>query len=181
MDLDELPTPPEDIAAFRIAQLLLVLDCVNGPVNLERIGYYDFFLSNPMLVGELTETDRTALVMAGFDSRTIDRHSAAQRFANRRQKIRSDLATLVAYGLARPQVQEGEVTYSLTSLGTASSQGLTGAHADALRRSAEILLPMIRKLSDRGLRRQASEWLRLQPGDIDLLGVDTSVEIGGSA
>ena len=172
MDSDALPIPPEDLPAFRVAQLLVVLKEINQPINIERLGYYGFFGANPMLIDSLDTAERTALVMAGFDSRTIDHQSAAQRFANRRQRLRADVASLIAYGLAEARVENGAVLYGLTPTGSRASSGLTAAYADGLRQAISVVLPMLRRLSDRGLRQQATKWLRVQRLDLDLLGLE---------
>ena len=172
MDPDSFPIPPGDLPAFRIAQLLVVLRGIDQLINMERLGYYDFFTANPMLIESLDTTERTALVMAGFDSRTIDHQSAAQRFANRRQRLRADVASLIAYGLAEARVENGAVLYGLTPTGSNASIGLTTAYADGLRQAMSVVLPTLRRLSDRGLRRQATEWLRVQGLDLDLLGLE---------
>lgn len=174
-DVTFTQTPPEDLAAFRVAQLLLILEGLGGPVAIERLGYYDFFAANPMLIDSIAEADRTALVMAGFDSRTIDYQSAAQRFANRRQQLRGDVATLIAYGLAQTSMNDGAVEYELTPRGRRSAELLTARYADGLRRSIEIAVPILKRLSDRGLRDAARRWLRAERFDLDLLGLEVPV------
>lgn len=171
MDTDSLPIPPEDLPAFRVAQLLVVLGGIGQPIDIERLGYYDFFMANPMLIDSLDTAERTALVMAGFDSRTIDHQSAAQRFANRRQCLRADIASLIAYGLSEVRVENGAVLYGLTSTGSRASIELTTAYADGLRQAISVVLPTLRRLSDRRLRQQTTEWLRVQRFDLDLLGL----------
>ncbi len=174
MDSETIPTTilPEDLPAFRVAQLLVVLEGIASSVTVERLAYYDFFLANPMLIDSIDTVDRTALVMAGFDSRTIDHQSAAQRFANRRQRIRADIASLVAYGLVYPIVAGGLVKYELTELGVSSAAELRAAYADGLRRSISISLPTLRKLSDSSLRKSAQVWLRAERFGLDLIGLD---------
>src|SRR3546814_13768218 len=55
-DHDEsLPLRPDDLLAFRLGRLLLLLDIVPGlpspkPMDIERISLYDFFADNPFLV-----------------------------------------------------------------------------------------------------------------------------------
>ena len=125
-----------------------------------------------MLIDSLDTTERTALVMAGFDSRTIDYQSAAQRFANSRQRLRADLASLIAYGLAEARVENRAVLYGLTPTGSAASISLTAAYADGLRQAISVVLPVLLRLSDRALRQQATEWLRVKSLDLDLLGLE---------
>jgi hypothetical protein len=66
----------EDDTVFRLAQLLLLLSSLDrmgkAGITLERLGCYDFLVSNPMLVltGE-SDPDRTRLLMAGFDGRAL--------------------------------------------------------------------------------------------------------------
>lgn len=172
-----ISSPPEDVAGFRVAQLLLVLVEIEQSVNIERLGYYDFFLSNPMLIDELEGSQRTALVMSGFDSRTIDHQSAAQRFANRRQRLRGDLGTLIAYGLAEPSITNGAVEYLPTPHGRDAAEAFTTQYADGIRASISITLPQLRRLSDRALRSASGRWLRASRFNVDLLGLPNWEEV----
>ena len=173
MAAENLPhPPPEDLAAFRVAQLLLVLVGVEKAVTLERLGYYDFFLANPMLIDDLSDSDRTSLVMAGFDSRTIDHQSASQRFANRRQRLRADVGTLVAYGLAQPAVSDGAIEYGPTDRGAQAAEEFTARYADGIRQAIGVVFPRLRRLSDRRLRDAGRRWLRAERFDLDLLGLE---------
>lgn len=170
--------PPEDLPSFRLGQLLIVLTAIGRPWSIERLAYADFFSANPMLISELDEADRTELVLAGFDSRTIEAHSPAQRFATRRERIRSDLATLIAYGLVRISTSKGSIEYELTEKGEASGADLEARYADGLRTSTALVLPVVRKLSDRKLRASAQVWLNTDEHTLDLMGLDlrTNVE-----
>ena len=170
MELDQ--SLPEDLTTFRLGQLLLVLERLDSGVNLERLGYYDFFVANPMLIDDLEQVQRTELVLAGFDSRTIDYQSAAHRFANRRRRLRADLGSLIAYGLVVMDVGEGIISYRLTDRGIEASNNFSAHYADAIRQSLDLIMKKLKKLSDRRLRSSADRWLRAERFDLDLIGVD---------
>lgn len=161
---------------FRLGQLLVVLAGIEIGVNIEKAGYYDFFISNPMLVDDLAEIERTDLILAGFGSQTIDYQSAAQRFANRRHRLRGDLGTLIAYGLVDIETANGSIEYAVSQQGRNASESLTAHYADGIRRSLEVTWPKLRKLSDRALRDSAGRWLRAERFDLDLIGIERTIE-----
>jgi hypothetical protein len=118
---ERLPVRPESLDFFRLGRLLVLLSTASEakaarPLDLERLGYYDFFAANPFLVFG-GEDERRELVLAGFDSRNLSYQSSAQRSTNRRARLQYDLALLVAYGLVRPEVVANRVAYSLTDHG----------------------------------------------------------------
>src|SRR5689334_8305088 len=93
---------PEDDVVFRLAQLLLLLSSLGQErrpgIALERLGYYDFLVANPLLVvTSEKDPDRIRLLMAGFDGRALSYASPAHRFTTRRERLQHDLALLVAY------------------------------------------------------------------------------------
>jgi hypothetical protein len=50
-----LPLRPDDLLAFRLGRLILLLETVPGlpsprPMDVERISLYDFFADNPFLI-----------------------------------------------------------------------------------------------------------------------------------
>jgi hypothetical protein len=89
---------------FRLARLALLLELApqlpnHKPLDIERLGYYDFFAANPFLIVEVEDPLRRDLILAGFDSRNLSYQSSAQRFTSRRARLQHDLAMLVAPSL----------------------------------------------------------------------------------
>jgi hypothetical protein len=175
------PSPvviPEDDIVFRLAQLLLLLSSLHrmgkAGTTLERLGCYDFLVSNPMLVlTDESDTDRTRLLMAGFDGRALSYASPAHRFATRRERLQHDLALLVAYGLAAPTVDRG-VLYAITDDGAELAARFTALYAQAYRLSADILVRRLSSMSDKRLREAVRTWTTVRrdsprPEALDLL------------
>lgn len=170
---DALPLRPDDLLAFRLGRLVLLLDTVPGlpsakPFDIERISFYDFFADNPFLIFGRDTLEHEALVMAGFDSRNLSYQSSAQRFSSRRERLQHDLATLVAYGLAAATPEARRVVYALTGSGTDYASSLRSLYAQAYRTSAALVGRALNKLSDRALQVRTREWLRADDLLIDL-------------
>jgi hypothetical protein len=168
-----LPLRPDDLLAFRLGRLLLLLDTVPGPpspkpMDVERISLYDFFADNPFLVFARDSIEHETLVLAGFDSRNLSYQSSAQRFSSRRERLQHDLATLLAYGLVSARPDQRRVAYGLTDLGRERSRELRSLYAQAYRRSAELVVRSLNRLSDRELQRQTRQWLQADELLIDL-------------
>lgn len=153
---------PEDDVVFRAAQMLLLLVSLqmagHPGISLERLGYYDFLVANPLLVlTDEADPDRTRLLMAGFDCRALSYASPAHRFTTRRQRLQHDLAWLVTYGLVEPSVNRS-VQYAATSTGVDLAGQFTAAYAEAYRLSASVLVGRLRRLTDKRLREQIRVW-----------------------
>ncbi len=169
---------PEDDVVFRLAQLLLLLsalDRLGHPgLSLERLGCYDFLVANPLLVfTDENDPNRKRLLMAGFDGRALSYASPAHRFTTRRERLRHDLALLVAYGLAAPTGNRS-VLYAVTPAGVELASRFTAIYARSYRLSAEIVVRRLRRLSDRKLREQVHTWTTTgqdspRPEALDLL------------
>jgi hypothetical protein len=170
---ESLPLRPDDLLAFRLGRLLLLLDVVPAlpspkPMDIERISLYDFFADNPFLVFGRDSTQHRALVHAGFDSRNLSYQSSAQRSSSRRERLQRDLAMLVAYGLVRAEPQARRVAYRLNDAGSNRAGQLRSLYAQAYRRSAEIIGHELNRLSDRALQEQTRQWLQADELLIDL-------------
>ncbi len=168
-----LPLRPDDLLAFRLGRLILLLDTVPGlsspkPMDVERISLYDFFADNPFLVFGRETEERETLVLAGFDSRNLSYQSSAQRFSSRRERLQHDLATLIAYGLVSAATEARRVVYSLTDSGRRHAAALRSLYAQAYRLSAALVGRALNKLSDRALQDQTRRWLRADELLIDL-------------
>jgi hypothetical protein len=170
---DAVPLRPDDLLAFRLGRLVLLLDTVPGipspkPMDVERISFYDFFADNPFLIFGMNTPEHEALVLAGFDSRNLSYQSSAQRFSSRRERLQHDLATLVAYGLAVAATEARRVVYSLTATGTEYATSLRSLYAQGYRSSAALVGRALNRLSDRALQQQTRTWLRAEELLIDL-------------
>lgn len=165
-------TAPEDHTTFRLAQLLILLDEVAPShvkgLDLERIGYYDFFAANPFaMIDEANSRDRARLHRASFDESQLSYASTGSRFANRRQRLQHDLAILVAYGLVAPR----SGGYGSTEHGAQIADRFSALYADQYRESVRVVHQHLRKLSDPQLAASARKWLRTPSLVLDLYGV----------
>lgn len=170
---EALPLRPDDLLAFRLGRLILLLDTVPGlpspkPMDVERISLYDFFADNPFLIFGRDTDEHETLVLAGFDSRNLSYQSSAQRFSSRRERLQHDLATLIAYGLASATTEARRVVYSLTDTGREHAASLRSLYAHAYRSSAALVSRTLNKLSDRALQEETRRWLRADELLIDL-------------
>lgn len=163
---------PETLTAFRLGQLLLLLDAADAlrvaPVDIDRLGFYDFFAANPFLIVEKDHREGRALQMAGFEYENLDYQSSSQRFSNRRARLQHDLALLTAYGLLSVAPVDGRVGYGLTELGKAASAKFSALYAHAYRESARVVIRRLKGLSDTKLRADARSWLAADDLMIDL-------------
>jgi len=175
-DLNPVAVPPETHSAFRRGQLLLLLEQFEEPVAVDRIGYLEFFSANPYLVHRAESSERTQLLLAGFNPKALSYQASTERFANRRTRLRSDLGALVAWGLARTASVDGLVACQLTETGRARAASFTSLYADAYRLSVSLIRPKMRGLSNAGLARLVQQWLRVDEFRIDLLDIDFSYD-----
>ena len=163
---------PEDHTTFRLAQLVILLVEIT-PANvkgldLERIGYYDFFAANPFAMIEQANTrDRARLHRASFNESQLSYASTGSRFANRRQRLQHDLALLIAYGLAAPR----NAGYGSTERGAEIASTFNALYADHYRESVRVVHQHLKKLSDPQLATSARKWLRTPSLVLDLYGV----------
>jgi hypothetical protein len=155
---------PDSHLFFRLGQLqllLVVADSLELSVkSIDRLAYYDFFAANPyaMLDGANPDRDthdRLSLQLAGFKEGQLSYSAIGHRFANRRSRIRHDLALLVAYGLAKVEPDR----YGPSEKGRKLVEELSTVYADAYRAGAEIALSRLVRLSDRRLTEKTEEWL----------------------
>lgn len=174
-NLSPASRPPESHSSFRRGQLLVLLATFELPVTIDRIGYLEFFAANPHLVLRDTASS-VRLQLAGFSPSALTYQSAPERFANRRSRLRSDLAALTAWGYAQPSVDDGRIVVGLTHLGRQRSKELTSLYADSYRASIELIRPLFR-LSDGWLARKASEWLSGGDRRLDVLDVDLQAQL----
>lgn len=175
IDITPVSRPPETNPHFRRGQLLVLLARFDSPLNIDRIGYFEFFAANPHLV--LREASSSVrLQLAGFNPAALSYRSAPERYANRRSRLRSDLAALTAWGYARPSAIDGRIACELTSSGRVEAETLSSLYADAYRESIDLIRPLFR-LSDTALAHRASEWLAGGGIRLDVLDLDTDVQL----
>lgn len=180
---------PEERTVFRLAQLSLLLAAAEDTgaklTNLDRLAYFDFFAANPFIVldGESAEKDardRLTLRLAGFTEGQLTYGAVGHRFATRRERIRHDLALLVARGLAQVLPDR----YAITPSGAEFASALKTVYAEAYRTAASIVFKRFGGLSETRLRAKAEKllgapWLLIDfLADVD--GVDT-VAVGAGA
>jgi hypothetical protein len=164
---------PDDLLTFRCARLLLLLDVaaaleLKKPLDIERLGFYDFFSANPFLVVGQDEDARRQVGLAGFSSYDLSYQSSGHRFANRRARLRNDLAVLIGYGAAAASVETKRVVYAISESGQVLVAELNSLYASAYRKSAEIVLRRLDRLADKRLREDAKRWLNDERLLIDL-------------
>jgi hypothetical protein len=171
---------PEDDTVFRLAQLVLLLQVSSQShpdgVELERLGAYDFIAANPLLMASSDDDpDRFDLLMADFDDRALSYASAAQRFATRRERLKHDLALLLAYDLATTAVR-GNVLYRLTDAGVEMATRFTAMYARSYTTAATIVVRRLRKVRAGPLRERVDEWTRQSSGPAHIDLADLFVE-----
>lgn len=172
--VDQVPqrVAPETLDAFRLGQLVLLLsvaaDARAVPVDIDRLGYYDFFAANPFLVIGEDDPGRVELALVGFEVRNLDYQSSSHRFSNRRGRLQHDLAWLLSRGLAHVAGSRGRVGYLLTDRGMELASRFTALYAQAYQQSASHVIRKLRPLSDARLRKDAKQWLRAESLLIDL-------------
>lgn len=168
--------------SFRVAQLLLGFSVasevsVHMPTT-DRIATYDFFTANPFAVlsGDSVADQRDALrlELVGYTRGQLSYASLGHRFVSRRERIRADLAFLVARGL----IAIGEEAFVITDAGQGIAEQLHTAYADAYRLAAEIVLVRLSKLSDRALRDASARWAGTHWLMLDLFDDVVYPEIG---
>jgi DNA-binding transcriptional ArsR family regulator len=164
---------PDDLAHARLARLLLLLREAptqprRKPADMDRIGTYDFFADNPLLLFSNDDPVHRELILAGFDPRTFSYHSSSQRFANRRARIQHDLAQLLATGLIEARPEGSRVVYELTETGRELSERFSSSYADSYRTSARRVARALNRLSDLRLRERVAEAMAHEPFMIDL-------------
>ncbi|WP_235736810.1 hypothetical protein [Nocardioides alcanivorans] len=162
---------PEEHTTFRLTQLVILLGEVapaNGrTIDLETLGYYDFFAANPFVIVQREDArDRARLHQAAFDERQLTYASSGSRFANRRKRLQHDCALLVAYGLGE-RLADG---YAQTDRGAEFVEGLTALYVDQYRESVTVVHARLKSLSAPALARKAREWLSTPSLVLDLYG-----------
>lgn len=162
---------PEEHTTLRVAQLAILLSEIAPAdaraIDIERLGYYDFFAANPFAIfGAGDDLERARLHRAAFDERQLSYASTGSRFANRRRRLQHDVAILLAYNLAERR-EEG---YGLTERGADFVDSLAALYADQYRASVQVVHERLKKLSDSKLAESARGWLKTPSLILDLYG-----------
>jgi hypothetical protein len=171
-ELIPISVPPETHPSLRRGHLMLLLQQVDGPMTIDRIGYVEFFAANPFLVWRHACKERTRLLLAGLSPKALSYQATTERYANRRTRLRSDLAALAAWGYIVPAVVDKRLACELTPAGRGAAEGLGTLYADAYRLSVSLVLPKLRRVTNVELNRLARDWLRVDDLKIDLLDTD---------
>jgi len=170
---------PENFAKFRLGRLLILLSALPEirspkPLHIERLAYYDFFSDNPFLILEDEDPARRLLLLAGYSQRTLSYNSSAQRFANRRARLRHDLALLASRSLVSIAAEGSHITFSANAEGLRIGRAFNSFYADSFRTGVEIVVRRLNKLSDRAIGERSREWLRAEPFLIDIYGEESA-------
>lgn len=174
----------ESVPAFRMAQLLLVLvsaQVQGNRLDLERLSVIEFLSANPFLVLESDSPASSQLHLQGFGRHSITYASPSQRFVSRRERVASDIAQMVSFGLVRLAVHDRARVFTVTDLGRRSAESLCSVYADAYRLSVETITPIVMKLSPTKMRDQLETWLRVDPVLFDLIDSPTIGEFEAEA
>ena len=173
--LAPISLPPEAHASFRRGQLLLLLAQFDEPVSIDRVGYLEFFAANPFLVFRSDEKERSQLRLAGFNPSALSYQATTERYANRRTRLRSDLAALASWGYLSATVVDGRLACSLTEVGRERAESMNSLYADAYRLSVSLVRPKMRG-TDTALAKRVQSWLKIGRMRIDLLDAELSVD-----
>jgi hypothetical protein len=144
---------------------------VSKPLHIERLGYYDFFTDNPFLIFQKEDPERRALQLAGFSHRSLSYNSSAQRFTNRRARLKHDLSLLVGRSLVSISALGRHITFSASDEGRQLASELQTLYGQAFRSSAALVVRHLNKLSDKALNERARVWLKAEPFLIDIYGL----------
>jgi hypothetical protein len=168
---------PDTLEPFRRGQLLVLLAEVDGLISLDRLGYLEFFTANPHLA-VADDKDRTRLELAGFTPNALSYQSASERFANRRSRLRSDLAALTAWGYVAPGMLDGRIACGLTPHGRDGAAALSTFYAEACRTSCAIIRPLLQG-TETAVARRVAGWLSTRTDErLDLLEVQLDFDFG---
>lgn len=154
---------PENSRTFRCARLLLLFATARYDgrqvASLDRLAYYEFFADNPWVIIDgdtsLDLADEDTLVLAGFSRTQLSYASTGQRFVSRRERIRTDLAQLVAHDL----VQLADAQFVITARGEETAESMQSSYAEGFRASARVVLRRLVRLSNKRLEENVERWL----------------------
>lgn len=163
----------EDEVLFNSARLLVLFDILSKlgyheGIDIERIGYYDFFSAQPFLVFNNDIETKLELLYYGFEYSTVGYISSSQRFTSRRQKNKHYLAALIMKDLISVKNLDGKFFYSITEKGKTVALNFKSLYAQAYRKSAEIIIKKLGKMSDNKLALNARQWLKAESFMVDL-------------
>lgn len=170
---------PQERDTFRMGQLLLLLntaESVNVKItSLDRLAYFDFFAANPFIAinssNERKDSrEELTLRLAGFTSGQIDYGSIGPRFITRRARIKYDLISLLARGLA--EISDNE--YKISARGAEISDSLNSLYAESYRTAAGIVLSRYGRMTDLKIQKIVESAIGVNWLTIDFLdGVET--------
>ncbi|WP_039741893.1 hypothetical protein [Salinibacterium sp. PAMC 21357] len=155
-----------------MAQIILVLVGARAQgrkLDMERLSMIEFLSANPFLVLDAESPASSQLRLQGFGRHSINYASPGQRYVSRRERVASDIARLVSFGLVELSASEGQRVFAVTELGQQSAESLCSVYADAYRLSVATVAPIVMKLSSTKMREQLETWLRVDPVLFDLI------------
>jgi hypothetical protein len=164
----------DDQDLFNSARLLILFDVLEKTgdtvgLNIEKVGYYDFFSAQPFLIfGNEEKKTKIGLILYGFELRTISYMSSSQRFANRREKLKHYLAQLMIRDLVKVRNIDGEIVYSITADGKKIANSFNTQYDYAYRKSAKLIIKKFKGWSNNKIALNAKSWLKAEPFVIDL-------------
>ena len=164
---------PEDYTIFNSSRLLILFEILNDlgikdGIDLERLCYYDFFASNPFLILEKNDPLRLELETEGFEPNKLEYLSTAQLYRTKRALIKQYLALLLSKGLIKFININGKIQYRGTPLGIGTSKRLDSLYAIAYRKSATLIIKLLKSYSDKKLWENATKWLESKSFQVDL-------------
>lgn len=177
--LPPVSRPPEAHAAFRRGQLLVLLEEVGDAIAVDRLGYVEFFAANPFLIWRQPSSERTRLQLAGLLPTALSYQAAPERYANRRSRLRTDLAGLTAWGFVSVDTVDQRVACRLTPQGAEVVARLNSVYGEAYRLAVSLVLPKLRNVSNLQLNKLALQWLDIADLRIDLLDSEYGIDIDG--
>jgi hypothetical protein len=171
---DIIKCSPDEEDLFNSARLLALFGVLNeqkddAGIPIERIAYYDFFSAQPLLILEKEETNlKLDLLFFGFETTSVSYISSSQRFSNRRERLKHYLSNLIMRDLITVYNSDGKLLYKITDYGNEIASKFNAMYIQAYKKSAELILKKLSKLSDKQLAMNSKQWLKAEAFVIDL-------------
>lgn len=164
----------DDDDLFNSARILILFDVFDENdtlcgLNIEKIGYYDFFSAQPFLIfGNDEKSLKVQLLLNGFEETTIGYMSSSQRFVNRREKLKHYIALLISRDLVKTTVYNGEIVYSITEQGQNIADVFNTQYDFSYRKSAKLIIKKFKGWSTNKISLNAKKWLKAESFVVDL-------------
>lgn len=163
----------EDEILFHYSRLLILFDVldeygVSDGIGIERVSYYDMFSDKPFLIFQDDEEAKIELLFHGFESKTLGYISSSQIFSSRREKLRHYIAGLICRNLISFKNIDRQIKYSITQEGKSVANCYKSLYVKAYKKSAELVIKKLSKISDTKLLQLSKDWLKAEPFTMDL-------------